>query len=270
MSLQLYISFKNQQFREGFQQTAQVHYYWIVSDKRKPMVLQQIRTRGKMSEQDVTFVPGIFDDNVEQTLHPNLPKGWLNTPVARLLAAHMKGIRLFVNEVSSDPNPNQHVYICMEDDVVLHKNFEQIVQETANYATNCSEPSHIGIGYILPPTTIEKTTPLINEFKLHSLNKSTDHPGGAQCIMMNYKYAKDTLAMFENAYSKTDTHNMHNDAADTFLFKLPNSNHFLIEPPAALEDNPTFGTLLGHDWNADFYKTMIKNYNRDNYFKYAI
>jgi hypothetical protein len=261
---------KRKRTNEGFQNAspAKVHYYWIVSDKRKPMVLKQIHARGKMSEQDVTFVPGIFDDNVEQTLHPNLPKGWLNTPVARLLAAHMKGIRLFVNKVSSDPNPNQHVYVCMEDDVVLHKEFEEIAQETANYAANLVEPAHIGIGYVSPPrekTTIKEIYPGI----YINYMKSEYDPGGTQCIMLNYAYAKQMLEVYEHEYLRKLEPNPDKVHADVFLFELPHSHHYTIEPPAALEDYPTFGTLLEHTWNADLYKNMIQKYNRDEYFTHT-
>jgi hypothetical protein len=236
-----------------------IDYYWIVSEKRKPMMLEQLRNRGKLQETNVTWVPGIFNDDVEATGHPNLPKEWLRDPVMRLLAAHMKALRLFKNK-----GQKEAVLVCMEDDVVLHKDFEEIVKDCASYISEKQPhiPTRVAIGYLSKPMHITKLHELSANSTISRLNKKTGDPWGTQGYMMNYTYVEKALKHYEDTYKTGDT----KEAADVFMFDIPDTEHLIVEPPACIEDNPTFGTMLGHTWNADLYKQMIATYNRSYYY----
>ena len=261
-------------FTESFQDTdgPNVHYYWIVSDKRKPMMQKQLEERNKIKESQVSFVPGIFDDNVENTGHPGLPKEWLGFPIARLLAAHMKAIRLFYQRVSTMPDKNNHLFVCLEDDVVLHKNYESMVQSAANYirANYSDKPVRLSLGYVDIPsdkTLISNT----NGLKISTLNGGSISQNGTQCYMLNYQYAKKVIEEYEAAYKSwmPDPQNPNQVASDHFIFLVPNTSHLIVEPPACLEDNPTFGSMLGHSWNETLYNKMIQHYNREDYYSFT-
>ncbi len=248
---------------------SQIHYYWIVSDKRKPMMLKQLYDRGKINESNIEFVPGIFDDNVKGTGHPGLPREWLGFPVARLLAAHMKAIRLFCQEVSSFPNKANHVFVCMEDDIVLHKDFEDIVQTAANYVRSQPQtiPVRLSLGYVHPPYDKEVVSSTKNGM-ISILDGEEKYQNGTQCYMLNYTYAKLALDEYEKTYTTRlpDPSNPNQVASDHFIFLLPNTSHLIIEPPACIEDNPTFGSMLGHTQNEYMYNQMTSTYNRSDYY----
>jgi hypothetical protein len=261
---------------EGFANEVQIHYYWIVSDKRKPKMVEQVLTRQKenpeaLKESDITYIPGIFDDNVEQTEHPNLPKEWLNTPVARLLAAHMKAIRKFKNMASNTSEPNSHVFVCMEDDVVLHKNFETIVRDVAKYCISQGKDNLlcISLGYVHPIGNTTSVSTLNNNVKINKITEMGNIIGrGTQCYMLNYAYVSKVLDAYEAEYKQQKEPQQDKIPSDHFLFNLPNTQQLLVEPPAVLEDYPTFGTLLNHTHNRDLYNQMVIKYNRGDYYSF--
>jgi hypothetical protein len=259
---------------EGFSNEVQINYYWIVSDKRKPKMLEQLQARQQKNPEslkvsDITFIPGIFNDNVEETQHPNLPKEWLNTPVARLLAAHMKAVRTFKNMASKSSDPNNHMFVCMEDDIVLHRNFETMVKETANYCKSQGNvPTCISLGYVYPIVSPNIVSTLSNNVKI---NKITTNVGGrgTQCYMMNYSYITKVLDVYESEYKRLKEPDQSKVPSDHFMFEIPDTQHLVVEPPVALEDYPTFGTLLNHTHNNNLYKTMINKYSRDDYYVFS-
>lgn len=234
-------------------------------------MVEQVHARQKtnttsLKDSEITFIPGIFDDNVEKSEHPNLPKSWLSTPVARLLAAHMKAVRRFKNDASKSSNPNNHIFVCMEDDIVLHKNFETIVRDSAKYCQLQNTPTCISLGYVIIPAETQEVEKLSNGIKLKKITAGVGGRG-TQCYMMNYAYVSKVLDEYESEYKRTkEPIQGNNIASDHFMFNVPDTQHLIVEPPAAIEDFPTFGTMLNHDWNKDLYNRMIQEYPRNDYY----
>ncbi len=272
MCIGVYIYKRYVSSTEGFEYLQTIHFYWIVSDKRKPMMTKQLQDRNKLNEANIHMIPGIFNDDVGTAGHPNLPKEWLGFPVARLLAAHMKAIRNFCNEVANVPNKQEHVFVCLEDDVILHKNFETMVEQAANFVRThtSTQPIRLSLGFVdIPENKILINSE--NNLKISQLHGDSTYQNGTQCYMLNYKYAKMALEEYEAAYrSRLPDPNQPNQvASDHFLFLLPNTSHFIMEPPACLEDNPTFGSMLGHTQNEYLFKKMTNAYPLGDYYSFS-
>jgi hypothetical protein len=279
--LLIYLNTSKEPFQNPADSSAHIHYFWIVSEKRKVKMLEQLNQRRPhpsvktpLTTSMIRFVPGIFDDNVENTEHPNLPKTWLAFPVVRLLAAHMKALRQFKKDVDAngEADKSKHVFVCLEDDVVLRDNFEDIVEESAATLRNTSEPTRIALGYLSEP--VHKTpVRTSNSVKISQLHQQSGDPWGTQCYMMNYSYVEMALKKYEQAYMNSsivpDKSNPNAWASDVFMFEIPNSQHLIVEPPACIEDNPTFGSMLGHDWNRELYDKLIQVYDRARYFLFG-
>lgn len=249
--------------------TPMVHYYWIVSEKRKPLMLQQLRDRKNgIKEEDVTFVKGIFSDDVSKTNHPDLPKEWLGFPIARLLAAHMQAIRMFQSKISSLPDKKKHVFVCLEDDVVLHKDFEKMVAKSTEFLHSQQGPLRLSLGYANPPsniTFIESVSDSVGNLKFSKLNIKAGDPWGTQSYMLNSEFVDTVLQKYDNAY-RTQPPIESNIASDVFIYDIPETQHYIIEPPACIEDFPTFGSMLGHNGNASLYNQMVNKYDRSQYY----
>jgi hypothetical protein len=87
--------------------------------------------------------------------------------------------------------------------------------------------------------------------------------------MLNYAYISQILPKYETAY-KTQTPYENEVASDKFIFNQIQADHYIMEPPACLEDNPTFGSMLGHEAaNANAYKEMIAKYKREDYYTFS-
>ena len=231
------------------------------------MMLDQLKKRQKLNESDITFVPGIFSDDVSKTNHPDLPKEWLAYPVSRLLAAHMQALRLFQTKIASMPDKDHHVMICMEDDVVLHKDFEDIVQKCATFLKAQQSPSRLSIGYVNPPVNISFVESVGN-LTFSKLHSQKGDPWGTQGYMLNSTYVDAALEKYEKAYKAQPIPVVDETASDAFLYTIPDTQHFIVEPPACIEDNPTFGSMLGHSHNTQYYNEMIKKYDRSQYFMF--
>jgi hypothetical protein len=258
-----YVAYRNS--LDGFSNQSNVHYYWIVSEKRKPYMLQQIRDRKGISEHQITFVPGIFDSTTP-TNHPNIPIAWLDTSVTRLLAAHMQALRIFRDTMQFVDNKDTQIFVCMEDDIVLHNKFESMVDQCAVFLREYKTPARIQLGYVNPPMNVSHFKKLGDYSLLKPHNRSGD-PWGAQCYMLNYAYCDAALKHYEATYKTAKTPAGINANADAFLFEIP-SDYFLLDPPACIEDNPTFGTLMGHGHNAQYYIQMTNKYNVMDYHKF--
>ena len=253
----------NHSIQETFTNESQIHYYWIVSDKRKPMMLKQINDRGKISENNIAFIPGIFSDT-DKTEFSDLPKSWLSYPVVRLLAAHMNAIRIFQKKIESASDKHNHVFVCMEDDIALHKEFEKKVRECADFIKSYNKPARILLGYLQPPQNKTFVKRLGNKSSIYKLNTIIGDPWGTQCYMMNVAYIDVVVKKYENDYKNQLPNQSH--ASDHFLFNVPEAEHFILETPACIEDHPTFGSMLGHVWQTDYYNQMIKKYKRKLYY----
>ena len=242
----------------------QSHLYWIVSEKRKPYVLQQIRQRNLS---DIVLVPGIFSDTPIAE-YPELPKAWLGFPVVRLLAAHMRAIRLFQNNVQSLPDKQNHVFVCMEDDIVLHKNFEGMVQQAAEFLQGIRKPARLLLGYANPPVNVTPVKRLTDTITINKVNSLIGDPWGTQCYMMNASYVDLIVQKYQTTY-KSQSPDAEDHASDHFLFHVPEAEHYVMEPPVCLEDFPTFGSMLGHGYNSQYYAQMISKYDRAAYHVFA-
>lgn len=252
-----------------------VHYYWVMSDKRKPHMLEQLRDRSSVShrltEADIHIVPGIFDDNVEQTGHPNLPKEWLAYPVARVLAAHMKALRLFREDVRNRDDGKEHVLVCMDDDIALHHNFEAIVKDAATYIRSFKDKAtRVAIGYASPPGNATRMDTLQDsKHSVSRLGSAYGDPWGTVGFMLNRTFVDQALDKYEKAYtSYVPEKGSSALAADLFIYDIPDSQHLIVEPPACIEDNPTFESTLGHSQNAGLYQALTAKYDRDMYYRF--
>lgn len=248
-----------------------VHYYWVMSDKRKPLMLEQLRDRNRLSEADIQIVPGIFDDNVEQTGHPNLPKEWLSYPVARLLAAHMKAIRLFRDDVRKREDGKEHVLVCLEDDIALHHNFEAIVKDAATHILPFkNQATRVAIGYASPPgNKTEMGTIQEGKHTISRLGSAYGDPWGTVGFMLNRTFAEQAIEKYEKAYTSYNPEKGSSSlAADLFIYDIPDSQHLIVEPPACVEDNPTFESTLGHSHNAGLYQALTAKYDRELYYRF--
>lgn len=256
-----------------------VHYYWVMSDKRKPLMLEQLRDRSsnassstpRLTEADIHIVPGIFDDNVEQTGHPNLPKEWLSYPVARLLAAHMKVLRLFRDDVRKREDGKEHVLVCLEDDIALHHNFESVITDAATYIIPFKDKAtRVALGYASPPQHKTEMGELQDgKHTISRLKSSYGDPWGAVGFMMNRTFVEQALEKYERAYTSYNPEKGSSDlAADLFMYDIPDSQHLIVEPPACIEDNPTFESTLGHFQNIGLYQALIAKYDRGLYYRF--
>ncbi len=258
---------------ESFQNKSDVSYYWIVSEKRKPMMLNQIQQRNlnipnSITTNHIQFVPGIFSNDTKESLFADLPAEWLSFPVVRLLGAHMNALYMFKTQQDA-LNQKTGVMVCMEDDIALRNNYEEIEREAAKFInqSNNTIPIRISLGYVDVPKNITFYKNLTPSIKLSKLNVTHGDPYGTQCYMMNYAYVDKTIQRYKAAYSSSSPDATRN-ASDIFLFDIPDAQHYVVEEPAAIEDNPTFGSMLGHSWNSDMYKNMIAKYDRNQYFKF--
>ncbi len=259
---------------DNFQNMHDISYYWIVSQKRKPMMLNQIQQRNisipnSITTNQIQFVPGIFSNDVKESLFTDLPAEWLSFPVVRLLGAHMNALYKFKTQHDA-LNQKTGVMVCMEDDIVLRNNYEEIVHEAAKFIGQCDNtiPIRISLGYVDVPKNITFFKNLTPSIKMSKLNVTHGDPWGAQCYMMNYTYVDKTIERYKSTYSSLSP-DINRNAADHFIFNYPEAQHYIVEDPAAIEDNPTFGTLLEHHWNADMYKKTIAKYDRNQYFKFT-
>ncbi len=257
--------------KEGFADSGVIlHYYWIVSDKRKSRMMEQLSQHPNMKSV-TTFVPGIFSDDVSQTNHPNLPKEWLATPVARLLAAHMQAARMFKASIAKEADKTKHIFVCMEDDIVLHKEFETMAQNAAIFLQSPKTPplSRLSLGYVSPPsaqTEVVQTYP--NGTTIRKLARNSGDPWGTQCYMLTAEYVDRILQKYDADYAANISPNRE-VASDVYMFELKDSQHYILDPPACLEDFPTFGSLLGHGYNQTYYKSMIAKYDRAAYYSFG-
>lgn len=119
-----------------------------------------------------------------------------NKCTTRLLSCTMTHMKCMKKIVES----NEPFGIIVEDDIRFHKQFNEIMEICNSYMTdNFEDIDILSIGFV----NIPHSTNIINYNGLSIIeNVSLGNPWGAQCYLINRKYAKKFLDVFSEDFYK--------------------------------------------------------------------
>lgn len=145
--------------------------------------------------------------------------------------------------------------IIMEDDVALHKNFVAVASELMKHAWDC-----VSLGYLVRHDEFLRDL-MVDPVAVssHFLGRSkSKYLWGTQCYIVRQSYAKKIWSERFNVKGTCDP--------ETMMF---DEHRHVLSPPLAIEDFPTFGSILGHNaTNAQCDTNMKKQIKRDDYFAF--
>ena len=156
---------------------------------------------------------------------------FIKDAVLSCMLGHMDMIKDFYN------NSQDNYAIFCEDDIIIHKNLNDIVNQIINNHTQGFDIILLGylLNYKLSSSDDSKKISINDIYDLHSYN---DKLWGAQMYLISRSYAKYLIENFDLSYaikSKVfpETHTVY--SSDWIITKKTN-NRFLVYPPLCLEN----------------------------------